>query len=47
MGIHADELAASGGSLVAARVGARSADHLIHVPPEGIDAMARAGTGAP
>lgn len=44
--IHADELAASGGSLVAAEVGARSADHLIFVPPEGIDAMAAAGVTA-
>lgn len=44
--IHADELAASGGSLVAARVGARSADHLIHVPPDGIRALAGAGTVA-
>src|SRR6185436_5267545 len=34
--IHADELAASGGSLVAAEVGARSADHLIFVPADGI-----------
>lgn len=40
--IHADELAASGGSQVAAAVGARSADHLIFVPPDGIEAMARA-----
>jgi imidazolonepropionase len=44
--IHADELAASGGSSVAAAVGARSADHLIHVPPAGIRAMADAGTVA-
>jgi imidazolonepropionase len=44
--IHADELEASGGSLVAARVGARSADHLIFVPPDGIDAMRRAGVVA-
>ncbi len=41
--IHADELAASGGSQVAARVGARSADHLVHVPADGIAAMAGAG----
>ena len=34
--IHADELAASGGSAVAAAVGARSADHLVHVTAEGI-----------
>ena len=44
--IHADELGASGGSLVAAEVGARSADHLIFVPDEGIAAMARAGVVA-
>jgi imidazolonepropionase len=44
--IHADELGASGGSRVAAEVGARSADHLIFVPPDGITAMARAGVGA-
>jgi imidazolonepropionase len=44
--IHADELGPSGGSLVAAAVGARSADHLIFVPPEGIEAMARAGVTA-
>ena len=44
--IHADELGPSGGSLVAAQVGARSADHLIFVPPEGIDAMRRAGVVA-
>jgi imidazolonepropionase len=41
--IHADELAASGGSQVAADTGARSADHLVHVPADGIAAMARAG----
>jgi imidazolonepropionase len=44
--IHADELAASGGSQVAVTVGARSADHLVHVPPEGVRAMAAAGTVA-
>jgi imidazolonepropionase len=44
--IHADELGASGGSQVAAAVGARSADHLIFVPPDGIAAMARAGVVA-
>jgi imidazolonepropionase len=41
--IHADELGASGGSIVAADVGARSADHLIFFPPGGIAAMAGAG----
>ncbi|HET7696403.1 MAG TPA: imidazolonepropionase [Vicinamibacterales bacterium] len=40
--IHADELGPSGGSQVAADVGARSADHLIFVPAEGIAAMRRA-----
>ncbi len=44
--IHADELGASGGSQVAAAVGARSADHLIFVPPAGIEAMARANVCA-
>jgi imidazolonepropionase len=42
--IHADELAASGGSQVAAATAARSADHLIFVPSDGIAAMAAAGT---
>ena len=41
--VHADELGPSGGSGVAAAVGARSADHLIFVPPEGIRAMRDAG----
>lgn len=41
--IHADELAASGGAQVAAAVGARSADHLIHATPDGIAAMAASG----
>ena len=44
--IHADELAASGGSEVAAAVGARSADHLVHVNPAGIAALAGAGVVA-
>ena len=44
--IHADELGASGGSQTAARIAARSADHLIFVPPDGIEAMARAGVTA-
>lgn len=44
--IHADELGASGGSQVAARIGARSADHLIFVPEDGIRAMAAAGVVA-
>lgn len=41
--IHADELGASGGSLVARQVGARSADHLVHVDADGIAAL-RAGS---
>lgn len=41
--IHADELAPSGGAHVAAASGARSADHLVHVTPDGIAALARAG----
>ena len=44
--IHADELAESGGSLVAAKVGARSADHLLYVSPRGIHAMKQAGVVA-
>jgi imidazolonepropionase len=44
--IHADELGPSGGSQVAAEIGARSADHLIFVPEEGIGAMRRAGVVA-
>ena len=44
--IHADELAESGGAFVAARVGAKSADHLLHVSPRGIEAMQRAGVVA-
>jgi imidazolonepropionase len=41
--IHADELASSGGSAVAAAVGARSADHLVHVDAAGIVALAEGG----
>jgi imidazolonepropionase len=41
--IHADELAASGGSQVAASVRARSADHLVHADAAGIAALAGAG----
>lgn len=44
--IHADELGATGGSAVAAAVGARSADHLIFVPPEGIERLSDAGVVA-
>jgi imidazolonepropionase len=44
--IHADELAASGGSEIAALVGARSADHLIFISPAHIRLLAAAGTTA-
>ena len=44
--IHADELAPSGGSVVAATVKARSADHLVFVDEHGADALASAGVGA-
>jgi imidazolonepropionase len=44
--LHADELGASGGSQVAAQVGARSADHLIFVDEAGADALAAAGVVA-
>lgn len=44
--VHADELGPSGGSQVAAAVGARSADHLIFVPAEGVAAMAAASVTA-
>ena len=44
--IHADELAASGGSQVAEAVGARSADHLVFADADGIAALRRGGTVA-
>jgi imidazolonepropionase len=44
--IHADELGPSGGSQVAAAAGARSADHLIFVPEDGIEALRDAGVAA-
>jgi imidazolonepropionase len=40
--IHADELAATGGAELAGALGARSADHLVHVSPRGIAALAAA-----
>src|SRR5258705_1400304 len=40
--VHADELRPSGGASVAARVRARSADHLVHVDERGADALADA-----
>jgi imidazolonepropionase len=44
--IHADELGLSGGSLVAAAVGARSADHLIFADRNAAKALASSGTVA-
>jgi imidazolonepropionase len=44
--IHADEIDPIGGSQLTAEVGAISAEHLIVCPPEGIAAMAEAGTVA-
>lgn len=44
--IHADELAPSGGSQVAAQVQCVSADHLMKTGPEGIQAMKEAGVVA-
>jgi len=41
--VHADELHASGGAELAARVGAVSADHLEHVTDRGIDELRAAG----
>jgi imidazolonepropionase len=41
--LHADELAASGGSRVAAELEAVSADHLVYTDAEGIAGMAAAG----
>jgi imidazolonepropionase len=44
--IHADQLATSGGCRAAARVGARSADHLVYVDESEADALASAGVCA-
>ena len=44
--LHADQLSDGGGAALAARHHALSADHLEHAPPEGIAAMAAAGTVA-
>jgi imidazolonepropionase len=41
--IHADELAATGGAELAGELGARSADHLVHVSPAGMRALAVSG----
>jgi imidazolonepropionase len=44
--LHADEFVDSGGAALAAELGALSADHLIAVSPEGIDALAGSGVTA-
>jgi imidazolonepropionase len=44
--VHANEFAASGGVEVAAKVGARSADHLVFVDEAGADILAEAGVCA-
>lgn len=43
---HSEELAHTGGTLLAASLGARSADHLEHARPEDFVAMAASGTAA-
>ena len=44
--LHADQLSDTGGAALAARLGARSADHLEHTSLAGVEAMASAGTAA-
>ncbi|WP_135467059.1 imidazolonepropionase [Crenalkalicoccus roseus] len=44
--LHADQLSDGGGAALAARHGALSADHLEYANPEGLAAMARAGSVA-
>jgi imidazolonepropionase len=44
--LHADELARSGGTFLAAELRAASADHLLHIEQEEIAALAHAGTVA-
>jgi imidazolonepropionase len=44
--LHADQLTSSGGAELAAEVKALSADHLEHVSPKGIAALARSGVVA-
>jgi imidazolonepropionase len=44
--LHADQLSDGGGASLAARLGALSADHLEHASPEGLAALAAAGTVA-
>jgi imidazolonepropionase len=44
--MHADQLTPLGGAQLAAELGARSADHLEHISPVGIEALAGAGVVA-
>ena len=44
--VHADQLGDSGAAAAAARLGARSADHLNHCSPEGVAALAASETVA-
>lgn len=44
--VHADQLSPGGGALLAAEMGAVSAEHLEYVTPEGIAALAASGTVA-
>jgi len=44
--LHAEQLSDQGGAQLAAEFGALSCDHLEHLSPQGIAAMARAGTVA-
>ena len=44
--IHADEIEAIGGSVLAGEIGAISAEHLISINEEGLESMAKAGTTA-
>ncbi|HPX70228.1 MAG TPA: imidazolonepropionase [Bacillota bacterium] len=41
--IHADEIEAIGGSVLAGEIGAISAEHLIVCPPEGVESLAKGG----
>ena len=44
--VHADEIAAIGGSRLAGELGAVSSEHLISIDEEGLEAMAKGGTTA-
>lgn len=44
--IHADEIEAIGGSVLAGEMGAKSAEHLININEEGLASMAKGGTTA-